>query len=65
MSGRSFDDFQFEHGFGHEIRRAVTRNPAPPRRGKENRRNNCSISVMAGLVPAIHVVDHQYFSVLP
>ena len=30
MSGRSFDDFQFEHGFGHEIRRAVTRNPAPP-----------------------------------
>ena len=33
MSGRSFDDFQFEHGFGHEIRRAVTRNPAPPPEG--------------------------------
>jgi len=32
---------------------------------KAKRRNNSSISVMAGLVPAIQVVDHQYFRILP
>jgi len=31
------------------------------RMAKEIHRNNCSISVMAGLVPAIHVVHHQYY----
>jgi hypothetical protein len=28
---------------------------------KATPRNKCSLSVMAGLVPAIHVADHQYF----